>query len=237
MHFLISAGPTVEDIDPVRFISNRASGKLGVELARAALKAGNTVTLVHGVLSETVQKSVAKLKVQTESVRSAEQMHKAMLKHLPKADVILMNASVADYSIATVSEEKLKKSNQKLVLTLKPTPDILKDLGKKRKKNQILVGFALETGSGKSEKQRAETRLKEAHRKLKDKKADVIVLDTPEAMGGEDGTFTLIDVEQAHELGKLTKRRFAEILVMQLTPFGGGSCCDHDHGPDGHDHG
>jgi len=231
MHVLISAGPTIEDIDPVRFISNRASGKLGVEFARAALKSGHTVTLVHGPLPEHVQRDVAKLGKSTIApVRSAEQMRVAMVKHLPKADVVIMNASVADFAPVTHSDEKLKKAVSGLTLKLKSTPDILKELGRKRKKNQILIGFALETGSGSSAKARATSRLAEAKRKLKDKNADVIVLNTPETMGADKGKFILIDHHEAHETGEMTKKQFAELLIALVTPcheHSGGCGCEH----------
>jgi phosphopantothenoylcysteine decarboxylase / phosphopantothenate---cysteine ligase len=230
MHFLISAGPTVEDIDPVRFISNRASGKLGVELARAALKAGNDVTLVHGPLSDTVMKDLAKLKgAQREEVRSAAQMHAALMKRLPDADVIVMNAAVADYTPVHPAKEKQKKSAVPATLKLKPTVDILKQIGRKRREDQVLVGFALETGSGKTEAQRAQSRIAEAKRKLKEKKADVIVLDTPAAMGADAAHFTLVDCEQTHDAGEMSKRKFAELLVALLTPCGGCQGCDEGH--------
>lgn len=222
MHILISAGPTVEDIDPVRFISNRATGKLGVAIARAALEFDHTVTLVHGPLGDSVMKSVEALtKIGNGtlvSVRSAAEMRAAMLKHLPKADVIVMNAAVADFTPVKLSSDKLKKASSGLTLALKPTPDILKELGRKRRKNQVLIGFALETGSGKTAKARAESRLAEAGRKLREKNADIIVLDTPEAMGSDRAHFTLVDRYDVHDAGVITKKQLAELLMALVTP-------------------
>ncbi|MCY3022486.1 MAG: phosphopantothenoylcysteine decarboxylase [Planctomycetota bacterium] len=131
--FLITAGPTVEDIDPVRFISNRASGRLGVEIVRAALRRGHRVVFIHGPLSENVRRTIPSSRRLTEvPVRSAEDMHRAVMRHAPAAGVVIMNAAVADYTPVRTAPAKIKKSRRELTLRLRPTVDILKKLGESR---------------------------------------------------------------------------------------------------------
>jgi len=138
---LITAGPTVEDIDPVRFVSNRSSGKMGYALAQAARRLGAEVTLVSGPthLSQPAGISVI-------PVRSAAQMMNAVLERFDNADLVIMTAAVADFRPADYSPQKIKKDGSPAVLRLAPTEDILLELGK-RKKHQLLVGFAAETGN------------------------------------------------------------------------------------------
>ncbi len=198
MNILITAGPTIEDIDPVRFISNRASGKLGVELAAAALKAGHRATLVHGPVGDTVNAAIAKLarnkRATIVPVRSAAEMHRAVMAHLRGADGVIMSAAVADFTPASFSVSKLKKAKQGLILTLKPTVDILRDVGRRKGKRStpVLIGFALETGTGRTSQQRRASQTSEALRKLRDKNCDAIVLDSPKAMGASDGDFRIL---------------------------------------------
>jgi phosphopantothenoylcysteine decarboxylase/phosphopantothenate--cysteine ligase len=214
---LITAGPTVEDIDPVRFISNRATGKLGVALARAALSKGHRVILIHGPISEMVLKTIPRSKqLSIVAVRSAADMLTAVMKNLAKADVVVMNAAVADFTPADVSGVKLKKASSGLVLRLKPTVDILKALGQKKSRGGkfALIGFALETGSGKTAAQRRVARVREAQRKLRDKNLDAIVLDTPHAMGAEASDFTVISRDESvRQFRAMTKTDFAKVLV------------------------
>ncbi|MGD0089426.1 MAG: phosphopantothenoylcysteine decarboxylase [Planctomycetota bacterium] len=215
---LVTAGPTIEDLDPVRFISNRATGKLGVEIARAALEAGCRVILIHGPLQDKVRRAIPSSKhLACVPVRSAAEMRAAVLRHLAAAQMVVMNAAVADYTPARKSRTKLKKSRQALLLRLKPTVDILAELGelkRRRRKDLVLIGFALETGTGATAQQRRKSRLAEARRKLEAKNLDAIVLDTPAAMGAEKSEFTVVIRNGAGRLfSNTSKARFARFVA------------------------
>ncbi len=137
---LITAGPTYEAIDPVRFIGNLSSGKMGIALAKEAHKRGAKVTLVHGPISISVPEGV-----QTIAVTSAHEMHEACLSAFDDSQVCIMAAAVADYRPKSIADQKIKKTNASLNIDLEPTIDILTELGKKKQAGQTLVGFALET--------------------------------------------------------------------------------------------
>jgi len=137
---LISGGPTYEPIDPVRFIGNRSSGKMGVSLAVQAAKLGAKVTLVLGPSALNVDHPNVKLI----RVETASEMKVAIEKHFPKHHWCIMSAAVSDYRPVKPAKEKIKKKDSKLSLDLKKNDDILKGLGKKKKKSQLLIGFALE---------------------------------------------------------------------------------------------
>jgi len=170
LHFLITAGPTREYIDPVRFISNASTGKMGYALTRAAIKAGHKVTLITG---PTALRRPRKAKVV--NVETGAQMFDAVKKHFDKCDCLIMAAAVADYTPARESKTKIKKGHGPITLKLKPTPDILRWAGRNKKK-QIVVGFALEDKSIR----------KNAEQKLKEKNLDMIVANTPAAIGSEE---------------------------------------------------
>jgi len=140
MRILISAGPTREAIDPVRFITNRSTGKMGYAIAEAALKMNMQVTLVSGPVALTAPAGVDLVKVE-----SAAEMAEAMKKAAVNADVIIMTAAVADYRPRQYSTSKIKKSDDDMVIELERTEDILLSLGKAKKSGQLLVGFAAET--------------------------------------------------------------------------------------------
>lgn len=167
MHFLITAGGTREYIDPVRFISNASSGKMGYALAYAALKAGHKVTLIS---TSDLQPPVG---VQFIGVETASQMFAAVKKYFPKCDCLIMAAAVADYTPVKKSKIKIKKSKTGFVLRLKPTPDILKWAGNQKLKTKILVGFALEDKNLKAN----------AEKKMKEKNLDIIIANTPSSIG------------------------------------------------------
>lgn len=173
MRILITAGGTRESIDPVRFISNASSGRMGYALARAALKAGHDVTLVT---APTALKPPTGAKVI--SVESAAQMFKAVKTQFPKCDCLIMAAAVSDYTPAKPSQTKLKKQAAKLTLELKPTVDILKWAGRHKSGSQIVVGFALED---------RDLRVN-AERKLREKRLDMIVANSPNVIGDETST-------------------------------------------------
>ena len=170
MRILITAGGTREYIDPVRFISNASSGKMGYALARAALKAGHKVTLIT---APTSQKPPGDAKLV--NVETAAQMFDAVKKHFSRCDCLIMAAAVADYTPARPAETKIKKSGKAITIKLKPTTDILRWAGRHKKQGQVVVGFALED---KAVRIRAE-------KKLKDKSLDMIVANTPAAIGAD----------------------------------------------------
>ncbi len=160
---LVTAGPTYEAIDPVRFIGNHSSGKMGIALADEFKRRGAEVTLVCGPVSAEVNKAINLIKV-----TSASEMYNACVDIFPGMDIAVMSAAVADYTIPDPAAEKIKKNGDSLVLNLQKTKDILKTLGENKKTNQVLVGFALETNNEKEH----------ALKKLHAKNADMIVLNS-----------------------------------------------------------
>ncbi len=175
MHFLITAGGTREYIDPVRFISNASSGRMGYALAAAAIDAGHRVTLIS---TSDLQPAVG---VEFVGVDSAFEMFAAVKKFFAKCDCLIMAAAVADYTPARPAETKIKRTSKPVSIRLKPTPDILKWAGEhkvksKKAKGKIVVGFALED---RNLRQNAE-------RKLKEKNLDMIVANTPAAIGSDE---------------------------------------------------
>jgi phosphopantothenoylcysteine decarboxylase/phosphopantothenate--cysteine ligase len=143
-HLLISAGSTREYLDPVRFIGNPASGKMGIALAQAAWHRGARVTLIHGPMEATLQERLGG--VRAIAVTTAAEMHQAMLTHLPQADWIVMAAAVADVKPASQSPTKLAKADLPEALALESVPDIVADLVRRRRPHQRFLGFAAQTG-------------------------------------------------------------------------------------------
>jgi phosphopantothenoylcysteine decarboxylase/phosphopantothenate--cysteine ligase len=160
----VSAGPTYEPIDPVRFIGNRSSGRMGIALANELHERGAEVTLIIGPSKIDLPKNG----IHVETVNTAEEMLNACASNFKNTDIAIMAAAVADYTPEKVESGKIKKKQEDITLRLKPTTDILKTLGEQKKSNQVLVGFALETSD---EKQNALN-------KLKNKNADLIVLNS-----------------------------------------------------------
>lgn len=161
---LVTAGPTFEAIDPVRFIGNHSSGKMGFKLADELANLGAEVTLVAGPSNqETQNKNVKRI-----NITSAEEMLQQCLTYFPDARICVMNAAVADFTPKVVADKKMKKQDQNLTIELKPTVDILQTLGTQKKHGQILVGFALETNDGE----------RYALDKLHKKNLDLIVLNS-----------------------------------------------------------
>ena len=157
---LVTAAGTYEPIDPVRYIGNRSSGKMGYAIAEAAKKRGAEVTLVSGPSALTAPAGVKLVRVET-----AAQMRQAVLEFFDEADIIIKAAAVADYRVREVADQKIKKNDDELVLVLEKNPDILFELGQKKKSGQILVGFAAET----------QHLLEYAKAKLEKKNLDMIV--------------------------------------------------------------
>jgi phosphopantothenoylcysteine decarboxylase/phosphopantothenate--cysteine ligase len=161
---LITAGPTVEPIDPVRFISNRSSGKMGYAIAHAFAMAGAQVTLVSGPTSLTVTDE----NIQLEKVETADEMFLTTKKHFQSSDLVIFSAAVADYTANEVARQKIKKQGFNMTIDLKKTTDIAATLGKEKREGQLLIGFALET----------EKELEYAADKLERKNLDYIVLNS-----------------------------------------------------------
>jgi phosphopantothenoylcysteine decarboxylase/phosphopantothenate--cysteine ligase len=183
MRILITAGGTREYIDPVRFISNASSGKMGQALVRAAIRAGHEVTLITTIENPRFQISDFKLKIVY--VESAAQMFNAVRQHFDKCDCLIMAAAVADYTPARPHKAKIKRGTKHLNIRLKPTKDILKWAGQNRRPGhgprgtgQVIVGFALEE---KDLRKRAES-------KLKQKNLDMVIANTPAAIGADRST-------------------------------------------------
>ena len=170
---LVTAGPTFEAIDPVRFIGNHSSGKMGVAIAEEFASRDADVTLILGPSNIEVSKNI-----ETVKVTSAQQMYEACINAFSKTDITVMAAAVADYTPEDFSSQKIKKSNDLFNLSFKKTPDILKQLGEMKNGDQIIVGFALETNNEKEN----------ALSKLEKKKIDLIVLNSLNDEGAGFGT-------------------------------------------------
>ncbi len=199
MRFLITAGPTRQYLDPVRFISNPSTGQMGLALARAALSRGHQVTLILGPIpTARLPKNARIIHVET-----TEQMAQACYKHFPRADCLIMAAAVCDYQPAKPRTTKIKKSSAPLTLTLKPTTDILANLAR-RKRRQLLIGFALETNTPQTN----------ALAKLKKKKLDYIIANTPASLASDKITPTIISaVGSVQKLPSLSKTTFARRII------------------------
>jgi phosphopantothenoylcysteine decarboxylase/phosphopantothenate--cysteine ligase len=208
---LVTAGPTREPIDPVRYIGNRSSGKMGFAVATAASLRGAEVTLISGPVTLKTPRNVRRIDVQT-----ACEMQEAVHKEFTLSDVVIMAAAVADYAPSQPSEEKLKREthpSDTYMLSLKKNPDILKSLGE-QKTLQVLVGFALETNNG----------VENAQKKLASKNLDAIVLNNAneEGAGFETDTnvVTIITVDgRLERLPKLSKFDVANELLNRVVPM------------------
>jgi phosphopantothenoylcysteine decarboxylase/phosphopantothenate--cysteine ligase len=209
LRVLITAGPTLEDIDPVRFIGNRSSGKMGYALAAEAAARGAHVTLVSGPVKlppPNVDDVV--------SVRSAADMHQAVMARAEQADVIVMAAAVADYTMAAPNAEKLAKREGPLTLTLTRTPDILGDLGqlpsRRNRARPMLVGFAAETHDV----------ISRARAKLERKRIDLIVANDVSQPGvgfdGETNAVTLVTSEGTAEVALQSKSVIASRILDRI---------------------
>ena len=202
-NIMVTAGPTREYLDPVRFLSNRSSGKMGYALARAAFRRGAQVTLISGPSSLPRPKGVTFIPVDT-----AGDMHSAVNRELASSTILIMSAAVSDFMPAEKSGEKIEKSDE-LFLTLTGTPDILSAVGKK-KNRPFIVGFAAETGR----------KLGKARKKLKHKNMDLIVFnDVTEAGSGfdvETNNVVLIDKKKESELPLLNKDDVADAILDRI---------------------
>ena len=202
---LITAGPTEEPLDAVRFLSNRSSGKMGYALAEAAAARGARVTVVAGPVHLDPPAGVSVIKV-----RTAEEMRAAVLEHLPEATIVVKAAAVADYRVPAPAAGKIKKGGARLTLELEPTPDILAELGR-MKGNRLLVGFAAETGDP----------IPEARRKLASKGCDMVVGNRVDregtGFGAEDNEVVLVmRTGEVVALPRASKREVADRIFDRL---------------------
>lgn len=181
-HVLITAGPTHEAIDPVRYITNASTGKMGYAIAHACLRKGATVTLITGPSHISMKAWEAFAPITVLPVKSALDMHNATIKASPSADICILCAAVADFTPSSTAQQKIKKQPGQTGMTIEMTTtnDIAATLGKQKRNDQILVGFALETHD----------ELQNAQRKLKSKNLDMIVLNSLQDKGAGFGTDT-----------------------------------------------
>ena len=205
---LITAGPTQEAIDPVRFISNRSSGKMGYALAKMAVLRGAQVTLVSGPVS------IAPFAgIETVAVRSAQQMFEAVSERSAERDVIIMCSAVADYKPASYSEQKMKKGDNDMSIPLTRTQDILCWLGDHKQAGQVLVGFSMET----------ENLIENSRRKLTKKHADLIcansIASEQTGFAVDTNKVTLITQENVTELPLCTKEETADLILDSIKDF------------------
>lgn len=211
MRVLVTAGPTRESLDPVRYLSNRSSGKFGYALTRSLLAFGHEVVLVSGPTRLREPRGAIVIQVE-----SAQQMLQTCQQHWPQCDAVLGVAAVADYRPAQYSESKLKREHQEeMVLRLTANPDILKTLAK-AKGNRLAIGFALESDLG---KQPAHV---EALRKLRVKGLDYVILNGPEVQGSDRAQVRVFDqAGRERSFGPASKAQVARQLVRSL--FGSSS--------------
>ncbi|MBR7104744.1 MAG: phosphopantothenoylcysteine decarboxylase [Lentisphaeria bacterium] len=203
MKILITAGPTREKLDPVRFITNRSSGKMGYALARAAQMAGMEVTLVSGPVDLPAPEGVRLIRIE-----SAAEMAGAVFAEAPCQDMIIMAAAVADYRPAEVAEQKIKKQDGAFYLRLERTTDILAGLGKNKQPGQILVGFAAES----------ENLLTNAQGKLERKNLDWIAANSvSDGFGTDTDTIILLGKNgERIQIGPDSKQNVA-VRLIELT--------------------
>ena len=205
-HVLITAGPTYEKIDPVRFIGNYSSGKMGFALAEECARRGARVTLIAGPVSL----SVSHPNIRRVDVESCLQMHDAAVEAFPDADAAILCAAVADFRPATVAEQKIKRVGESMDIHLVPNPDIAAELGRMKRDGQLLVGFALETND---EQQNAE-------KKLAKKNLDFIVLNSLRNEGtcfrSDDNQISIIDAHSRHDYDRKPKGAVASDIIDAL---------------------
>ena len=209
LRFLITAGPTREFLDPIRYISNRSSGKMGYAIAEAARAVSSRVTLVSGPTALKPPKGVEFL-----SVTTAQEMAEAVWGRFDAVDICIMAAAVCDFRPRKTSANKIKKGMISGVLELEPTPDILAELGR-RKKSQVLIGFAAETDDME----------KHAREKLTRKKLDFIVANDAHAFDAETNRVAIIgsegEVERLPEMPKIEVAKMIIERAVRLARRGG----------------
>lgn len=203
---LITAGPTYEKIDPVRFIGNYSSGKMGFALAEACAEQGAEVVLVSGPVDLHVKNTA----IQRVDVESAGEMYKASTKYFSEVDIAILCAAVADFTPEVTADQKIKRKGDDLVLKLRPTQDIAASLGAAKREGQLMVGFALETND----------ELNNAQEKLKKKNLDLIVMNSLQDSGAgfrvDTNKVTIIDKEGLTAYATKSKMEVAEDIVEYI---------------------
>lgn len=203
---LITAGPTFEAIDPVRFIGNRSTGKMGYALAQSFVAAGAAVTLISGPTQLLPPEGLHAF----QAVQSADEMFEAAAAHQANFDIAVFSAAVADYKAAQVADQKIKKQHNAMQIELTPTRDILATLGNAKKAGQFVIGFALET----------EHELANARKKLVNKNADLVVLNSLQQAGAGFGhdtnQVTLVAAGHTIELPLAPKQEIADQIVQYV---------------------
>lgn len=198
---LITAGPTHEPIDPVRYLTNRSSGKMGYAIAEAALRRGARVILISGPTTVTPPEKAELVRIKT-----AEEMKAAVLKHLPEASIVIKAAAVADYRVRQTAPQKMKRRGP-LTLDLEPTADILLEIASRRTSQQVIIGFAAET----------EDVLENGRRKMQSKKLDAIVINDVSQPGigfdADRNAVTIISSEEVIEIPAVEKIEIAQRVL------------------------
>ena len=206
---LITAGPTHEKIDPVRFIGNYSSGKMGFALAEECARRGAEVTLIAGPVN--CQLSIENRQIVNRiDVESCDEMYKAATEVFPQMDAAILCAAVADFRPEQQATKKIKREGDDLIIRLKPNPDIAAALGKMKKENQLLVGFALETNDEEAN----------AHKKLKKKNLDFIVLNSLQNKGtcfqSDENQISIISHDGQKDYEKKSKQAVAADIIDEL---------------------
>ncbi len=202
---LVTAGPTQEAIDPVRYIGNHSSGKMGYAIVDSLIEEGAEVILVTG---PTCLKPNQNAKI--EEVTSAQEMYEAVERHIDQMDAYILAAAVADYTPITVASQKIKKKKDTFSIELKKTIDIAKTIGESKKESQIAVGFALETNNEEEN----------ARKKLISKNLDFVVLNSMQnkdtCFGGDNNKITILDKENKLEFEAKAKTEVAKDIVKHV---------------------
>ena len=203
---LVTAGPTMEAIDPVRFISNHSTGKMGYAVAKTAARRGAKVTLISGPVNLLPPRFV-----ETVQIESAAQMYEEVIKRADEQDIIIKAAAVADYTPENTADEKIKKKDGgEMSIPLKRTKDILKTLGENKKENQFICGFSMET----------QNMLENSKKKLEKKNVDMIVANNLKVEGAGFGTdtniVTLITKDEVRKLPQMSKEDVAAAILDEI---------------------
>lgn len=210
---LVSAGPTQESIDPVRYITNHSSGKMGYAIAKAAFCLGADVTLVSGPTHLKVPYGITCI-----DVISAKDMYESIIESASHQDYIIMSAAVGDYAAQEIADEKIKKNDETLTLDLQKNKDILYELGQRKQANQILCGFAMETSD----------LILHAKEKLEKKNCDMIVANHLKTAGagfqGDTNVVTMITQDDMLDYGLMSKEELAYVILETLMDLEGQRC-------------
>lgn len=203
---VVTAGPTFESIDPVRFIGNHSSGKMGYAIVDCLIAQGAVVTLITGPTSLTPHSSAKVIEIQ-----SAQQMYEAVINELPQQDILIFSAAVADYTPKVYSSKKIKKNDDEMFIELIKTKDIAKEVGLLKTDKQFTVGFALETNDEEAN----------ANKKLLSKNLDFIVLNSMKneatCFGGDHNKITIIEENQSTDFDFKPKTEVAVDIVNYLS--------------------